>query len=169
MLKLLPLKSEGFPKKSHRSALSPVSLKPVTPSTIVVVDDPRLSALKGHDPVDLPAFQQLGKALDPWNIVSGGEREMVPDIEVGVAVLRSGIGAVLGNQPETIQGTVVEAMSERVPGDERYPVRQPLGQCYLQAVVVGTDIVRLFVDVTEIRKFREIRSAFKRGLLIEFS
>ena len=45
--------------------------------------------------------------------------EAVPDVEVAVAVLQPWIQAVLRQVSETIQGTVVEAMTVRVTGGER--------------------------------------------------
>src|SRR5260370_34041402 len=88
----------------------------------------------------------MGKALDPGYGISGRESETVPDTEGAAAVLPLWIGAVLREVSGSIQGTVVEAMTVRVAGSERQPVRSPLGQGGLQAVVVGTAIVRDLVD-----------------------
>ena len=56
------------------------------------------------------------------------------------------------DQPETLREPV-EAVSERVPGDERQPMRHPLG--HLQAVVARMGIVRHLVDPT-----RELAAGF---------
>jgi hypothetical protein len=74
----------------------------------------------------------------------------MPDVEVAVAVLRARIQAVLRKQSETIQGTVVEAMTVRVTDRETQPVRQPLGKGGLQAVVIGTANVVCIVDVLQV-------------------
>src|SRR2546425_12302905 len=76
----------------------------------------------------------------------------MPDVEVAAGVLPFWMQAVLRGVSETIQGTVVEAMTVRVTGGEIQPVRKPLGQGRLQAVVVGTGKVCHAVDVLQIRK-----------------
>ena len=71
---------------------------------------PWLGALKGNDAIDLPAFQQLRKSLDPGNVVRGRESETVPDVEIAVAIFRARTVGVLGEEAKAIQGTVVKAM-----------------------------------------------------------
>ncbi len=92
----------------------------------------------------------MGKAFDPGNTVTGGDCQALPDVEVGAAVLPLWMRAVLREVSGTIQGGVVEAMSVRVTGGERKPVRNPLGQGRLQAVVIGTGIVRNLVDKVQV-------------------
>ena len=58
----------------------------------------------------------------------------MPNVGVAAAVLGAGIEAVLRKVPETIQGTVVQAVAVGVPGGEGKPVRKPLGRRGLQAV-----------------------------------
>ena len=84
--------------------------------------------MQAYDRVELPPFQQLGKAFDPRKIIRGRDRKAVPDVEVAVAILQPWVGAVLRQVSETVQGTVVEAMTERVTGSERQPVSHPLCQ-----------------------------------------
>ena len=54
-----------------------------------------------------------------------------------------------------IQGTVVEAMTVGVTSGEIQPVRNPLGQGRLQAVVVRMGSIRLFVNYLEIGEIAE--------------
>src|SRR2546425_9595184 len=74
----------------------------------------------------------------------------MPDVEVAAGVLPFWMQAVLRGVSETIQGTVVEAMTVSVTGGEIQPVRKPLGQGRLQAVVVGSGIVCCEVDKLQI-------------------
>src|SRR5579863_5610545 len=120
---------------------------------LAVVHGPRLAALKVHDGVDLPAFQQLAKAFFPGKGVTGRESEAVPDVEVAAGVLGRRIIGVLREGSETAYGTVVQAMTVSVTGGEIQPVRQPLGQGGLQAVEVGISVVRLPVDKLQIGEF----------------
>ena len=79
------------------------------------------------------------------------------DVEIAAGVLGPWVGAVLGEQSPTIQGTVVQAVGVRVAGNERQPVREPLRQGRLQAVVVGMGIVGSPVDEAQPGEFREWR------------
>src|SRR4029077_19916872 len=120
--------------------------------------EPRLGGLKGHDGVELPAFQQLSIACLPGNSVSGRNREAVPDVEVAAGVLRASILGILWGDRLEVQGTVVEAMTVRVTCGEFQPVRSPLGQRRLQAVVVGTVEVIYEVNDSQVGKFAGIRT-----------
>src|SRR5579863_8969335 len=117
---------------------------------LAVVHGPRLAALKVHDGVDLPAFQQLAKAFFPGDGITGRESEAVPDVEVAAGVLVAWITGVLREEPVTIPGVVVEAMSVGVTAGEIKPVRNPLSQGRLQAVVVGNGIIRHLIDVPQV-------------------
>src|SRR5579863_4691883 len=118
---------------------------------LAVVHGPRLAALKVHDGVDLPAFQQLAKAFFPGDGITGRESEAVPDVEVAAGVLRRCVIGVLRHvSVYSIQGAVVQAMSVGVTGGEIQPVGNPLGQGRLQAVVVGTGKVRDLVDIPQV-------------------
>src|SRR5467141_3092422 len=59
-------------------------------------------------------------------------------------------------------------MSKSVTGRERQPVRSPLGQSHLQAVEVGTNIVRRPVDEAKVREAGKVGPGFLRGLAIEW-
>src|SRR4029077_14367279 len=100
-----------------------VTLIPAPGEIVAGVENvPRLGALNRYDGVELPAFQQLAKALDAGNGVSGSEGEAVPDVEVTVAVLSLGMGAVLRERPETIEGIAIEAVAVSVTSGERQAV-----------------------------------------------
>src|ERR1700694_4278104 len=85
------------------------------------------------------------------------------DIEVAAAVLTLWMVAILRELSGTMQGAVVEAMTVSVTGGERQPVRSPLGQGRLQAVVVGTGIVRHVVDNLQVWEARIRTSAVSDG------
>src|SRR5437879_2511318 len=118
---------------------------------------PRLGALDAHDGVDLPAFQQLAKALLAGKLVTSCESEAISHVEVAAGVFRPRIGAVLWQRPEAILGTVVQAMAVCVTGGEAQPVTNPLSQCRLQAVVVGKSIVCIPIDVIQVWEGRSVR------------
>src|SRR5579863_10397127 len=83
-----------------------------------VPDVPGLRGGIAVNGVDLPAFQQLAKALDPGNIVGGCECEAMANVEVAVRVLGSRISTVLRQRPKAVDGAIVEAMGIRVTGNE---------------------------------------------------
>src|SRR5260370_27685074 len=66
--------------------------------------------------------------------------------------------AVLRSERKTIQGTVVQAMAVSVAGLESNSAGKPLGQCRLQAVVVGTRKVLRLVDEVQVGEFSGVRS-----------
>src|SRR6202030_1429514 len=85
----------------------------------------------------------------PGDGVTGRERKAVPDVEVAVAVLQIRTGAMLQIGSETIQGSVVEAMTVGVTGGEIQPVRHALGHGRLQAIVVGPGKILREVNETK--------------------
>src|SRR5262249_4369591 len=56
------------------------------------------------------------------------------------------------------QRTSVEAMTVCITGEERNPMRKPLGQGRLKAVVVGIGAVRSLVDKVQVRKLGGVRT-----------
>ena len=111
---------------------------------------PRLRTRKGHDGVELPAVQQLAVAFWPGYFVTGRESGAVPDVEVAGGVFPIRIPAVLRLPAETIQGTIVQAMTVGITRGEIKPVGKPLSQGRLQAVVVGPGIVLYMVDILKV-------------------
>src|SRR5260370_15639763 len=105
-----------------------------------------VGALDAHDGVDLPAFQELAKALPAGKSITSCESEAVPHVEVAAAITCPRIPAVLRERSETILGTVVQAMTVGVTGGEIQPVSNALGQGGLQAIVGGVAVVRRLVD-----------------------
>ena len=93
-----------------------------------VKHQPWLSALHGHDGVELPPFQRLAVALFPGNGVTGCDRQAVPNVEVAAGVLRFLIPAILRGESLKIQGTIVEAMPVGVTNGEVQAVSRPLRQ-----------------------------------------
>src|SRR6202790_5475534 len=111
--------------------------------------------MNGPDGVELPPFQQLAVAFLPGNGVTSRDRQAVPNVEVAAGVLPLLMRAVLWRESLKIQGTVVEAMTVGVTNGEIQPVRQPLCQGRLQAVVVRMGGILLFVNYLQIGEFGE--------------
>ena len=160
-MEFLPdLKSAGLPVIFQRSVKSPNPLPPELKSSDPVASSTShgWAALHGHDGVELPPFQQLGVAFFPGNGVTSRDRQAVPNVEVAAAVLPLWMRAVLWSLSLEIQGTVVEAMTVGVTSGEIQPVKIPLGQGRLQAVVVRMGGIRLFVNYLEIGEFGKERT-----------
>src|SRR6266699_1578841 len=82
----------------------------------------------------------------------------MPHVVIAAGVFRAGVQAVLGEVPETAQGTVVQAMTVSVTGGEIEPMAKPLGQGGLQAIVVGPAVVHRPVEIFQIGKFGPVRT-----------
>src|SRR5437879_11922188 len=82
----------------------------------------------------------------------------MPHVVIAAGVFRAGVQAVLGEVPETAEGTVVQAVPVGVAGGEVKPMAKPLGQGGLQAIVVGPAVVHRPVDIFQIGKFGPVRT-----------
>src|SRR5262249_19043706 len=82
----------------------------------------------------------------------------VPDVGVAAGILQPRTPAVLRSERKTVEGTVIQAMAVGVTGLERNPPRKSLGQCRLQAIVVGTHKVLRLVDEAQIGEFGGVRA-----------
>src|SRR5437588_9035811 len=88
----------------------------------------------------------------------------MPHVVIAAGVFRGGVQAVLREVPETAEGTVVQAMTVSVIGGEVKPVRKPLGQGGLQAVVVGSAIVHRPVDILQIGELGAVGTDSRDGV-----
>src|ERR1700686_1937062 len=60
----------------------------------LVIDSPNRTALKSHDGVYRPTFKELPEAFSPGQGIVDRQCEAVPNVEVAVAVQRSGICSI---------------------------------------------------------------------------
>src|ERR1700739_3466522 len=88
----------------------------------------------------------------------------MPHVVIAAGVLRAWVQAVLGKVPETAQGTVVQAMSVSVASGEVKPIRKALGKVSLQAVVLGSAIVRRPVDILQIGELGDVGTEARDGV-----
>src|SRR5437899_5287042 len=90
----------------------------------------------------------------------------MPDVVIAAGVLRGGVQTVLGEVPETAEGTVVQAVTVCVTGSEIEPMAKPLGQGGLQAVVVGSAIVHRPVDILQIGELGAVGTDVRDGVTL---
>lgn len=103
----------------------------------LIVAIPWLAGLQRYNGIELPSLQKLSRRFLSRNRVSDRNREAMFYIEVTARIFKGRIPAVLGKELADIVGIIVEGVRIRVGGQEREPVRCPLLQCRLQAVVIG--------------------------------
>src|SRR5581483_11080783 len=110
-----------------------------------VIEEHRLSALRGEDAVKAPALHHLRVAGPAGRFVGGGEGETVANIEAGVAAFCRRIKTVLDGVAAVAAG-IVDGMRPGVSGDEEQAFRRLLLQSDLQAMIDGTVAIAEHVD-----------------------